>query len=249
MGTHGRVYPKPGRQGRGGGGAFRRKPSGANAPRHRQTLGACFAPWNRFRLPVSQGKYETRNGAGQVVSRPFMLPDEELACGPVVCGGQQERLRMILLSISSSILHARMIIGRAGNAAGRAAMRAVRERTGQMHMRLMMILFVAITSFHVMPAHEPARASERPEWVMGTPALVADLDSGRVLHAGKRPRLPLVSGFADQLMTAYVAMHETRKPGGCAWMICSRSVPAPPVSHLRRWVSSPAPGSASTTRF
>ena len=62
-------------------------------------------------------------------------------------------------------------------------MRAVRERTGQMHMRLMMILFVAITSFHVMPAHEPARASERPEWVMGTPALVADLDSGRVLHA------------------------------------------------------------------
>lgn len=88
-------------------------------------------------------------------------------------------------------------------------MPAGRERTGQQHMRLMMILFVAITAFHVMPAHDPAMADERPEWVMGTPALVADLDSGRVLFA-ENATLPWYPASLTKLMTAYVAMHETR---------------------------------------
>ena len=76
-------------------------------------------------------------------------------------------------------------------------------------MRLLMILIVALGSFHVMTPHAPLAADERPEWVAGTPALVADLDSGRVLYE-QNAALHWYPASLTKLMTAYVAMYETR---------------------------------------
>ncbi len=71
----------------------------------------------------------------------------------------------------------------------------------------MLIILIAV-AFAVSPGLD-ARAEERPEWVAGTPALVADLDSGRVLYS-QNPTLPWYPASLTKLMTAYVAMHEVR---------------------------------------
>ncbi len=76
-------------------------------------------------------------------------------------------------------------------------------------MRLLMILIVAIGALHAIAPHSPLAADERPEWVAGTPALVADLDSGRVLYE-QNAALPWYPASLTKLMTAYVAMYETR---------------------------------------
>jgi D-alanyl-D-alanine carboxypeptidase len=70
-----------------------------------------------------------------------------------------------------------------------------------------LILLIAVI-FAAFPAWQ-ADADERPEWVAGTPALVADLDSGRVLYS-QNPTLPWYPASLTKLMTAYVAMDEVR---------------------------------------
>lgn len=68
-----------------------------------------------------------------------------------------------------------------------------------------LLVTVIVTAFPVLNAG----AEDRPEWVAGTPALVADLDSGRVLYS-QNPTLPWYPASLTKLMTTYVAMDEVR---------------------------------------
>ena len=73
---------------------------------------------------------------------------------------------------------------------------------------LRIVIFLIAVTIAALPVAQ-AHADERPEWVAGTPALVADLDSGRVLYS-QNPTLPWYPASLTKLMTAYVAMDEVR---------------------------------------
>ncbi len=73
---------------------------------------------------------------------------------------------------------------------------------------LRIVIFLIAVTIAALPVAQ-THADERPEWVAGTPALVADLDSGRVLYS-QNPTLPWYPASLTKLMTAYVAMDEVR---------------------------------------
>ena len=79
------------------------------------------------------------------------------------------------------------------------------------------------------------------------PALVVDVDSGKVLHA-ERATDPWFPASITKLMTTYVALDQVRSGRASIETAPDRVRRTPPPCRPPRWASSPAPSSGSTTR-